>query len=331
MTDWSKWGLLGRPGQIKKLTREAGTDGAQSRRGIMGMTPRRYRTGTPGDLDQRVITRFQGSQGSLGKPLPGAQTEFAHPTDLTSFDGRTPIDRDRAHPSFKISPSTAKSYLRECADAKLAMTRAGPDGAEGNRQIEGLADFIYKHFNAEDEMTREEEEFWIDFLSWLVGTPRRLEDWKNTDWLKSFVDPRNPRMYDNRNVNLAYSHKDVADFVNMFIEAKGKFKVQKELLKQTGPANLTESYLYYKYIVRKLNEDYMADLNDFRRNEAPSVAPPPPLASAPPLPPPSPSAPPLPLIPPPLPALYSEDENEGEGEGDNKCTTTALCLCCFPD
>jgi hypothetical protein len=79
---------------------------------------------------------------------------------------------------------------------------------------------------------RKEKQFVTDFQSWLIGAGRE-EDHKFTPW------GRNPLKF-----------PDVATYMKSFVDKRWDFQKKLAHLRLTGPTNLGDAWLYYKYLVR---------------------------------------------------------------------------------
>ena len=59
--------------------------------------------------------------------------------------------------------------------------------------------------------------------------------------------------------------KDVGHFVSIFGETRKEFDKQLKDLEIRLPRNINEAYLYYKYIVRKSEADFLSDFQYFQK------------------------------------------------------------------
>jgi hypothetical protein len=196
----------------------------------------------------------------------GYTRRHVNPGASTSFDPRygslskTPIDVDRYSPTFAINSSEAISYMRYYAES--GIHQSGDDEARKR----ALA-FLQSKVLEKDEVTEEEKEWWLDFTSWMVARPLKKRDFSNTPWLKQFEsepigDDGVPNGWNETHINLAMTRPDVAAFIEIFTALRRRFVSQIDNLKLTGPTNLNEAYLYFKYVVRnQYNEDFLADIS----------------------------------------------------------------------
>ena len=194
--------------------------------------------------------------------IPGAPTHVL-PIQLPN-PKMTPIDMDRLTTLWAINSKERNRYLREWVDSELM------NGRELSEEKRQALEFLSSHTMEDPEMTEAEKEFWTDFIWWLIGKPRNREEWVRTDWLKKMLSAG----YDEFGANLAYKSEDIREFLSLFTDAKHRFESQIDELKLKGPTSLTEAYLYYKYIVKGNNTDYLSDLNDFLSLGRPRTRPP---------------------------------------------------------
>ena len=99
----------------------------------------------------------------------------------------------------------------------------------------------------------------MNFIAWLSANPRTERDKEATPWLKSGNRVRG------LNGDLTKVLKDVGHFVSIFGETRKEFDKQLKDLEIRLPRNINEAYLYYKYIVRKSEADFLSDFQYFRK------------------------------------------------------------------
>jgi HPt (histidine-containing phosphotransfer) domain-containing protein len=202
-------------------------------------------TNPGGAFKSVMMTQKEGAVPALQMPLPGATSDYvAKP----SFVGPllTPIDIDRATPSFALNSEERNKFLKELVEDRLANDELG-DGEE-----QALA-FLHSRILEPEAISEAEKEFWLDFLRWCVGKPRLATDVVNTPWLARPTRPHHD--------NLTFWMDDVYRFVTIFDSTKRKFDEQLTNLEIKGPTSLNEAYLYYKYIVRKANANFLDDVD----------------------------------------------------------------------
>ena len=194
-------------------------------------------------------------QGDLKMPVPGATSESVAKASKFSlkFPGPkvTPIDIDRAGPQFALNSAERNRFIKDLVEDRLAN---GDDDLDVQRALE----FLHSKILEPELLTEAENEFWIDFCHWLVAQPRVKEDRDKTPWLRP--DAGNLRPIEK---NLSMALPEVGKFVRIFGDTREEFQRQLDELRIRGPVNLTESYLYFKYIVRGESGDFLDDFQYF--------------------------------------------------------------------
>jgi len=207
---------------------------------------------------QRQLETDHGNR-ALGfkMPVPGATVDsVAKASNFTpTFLGPhvTPIDVDRDSPTFALNSQERTKWLKELVEER--MSRAGG----GDEATNSALLFLHSKILEPELLSEAEKEFWINFISWLSGTPRTQEDKESTPWL----------MTGNRilsqNKDLTKVLKDVGKFVSIFGETRKEFERQLKELEIRLPTNINEAYLYYKYIVKKSGADFLSDFQYFKQ------------------------------------------------------------------
>jgi DNA repair exonuclease SbcCD ATPase subunit len=255
---------------------------------------RAWRSGTAltGDLptlDQKTIELARNMTtlkiqrgGTIPTATPGATESSA----LSFGPHITPIDVDRAGPTFALNSEERTRYLKDLIEQRMSS------GEEDEHTMRAL-EFLHAKILEPVEISEAEKEFWIDFMYWLIGMPRSAEDRDKTPWLNAeSVTPIDQR-------NLANHFPDVAKFVGVFTNTKQEFDTQLKELKIRLPTNLLQSYIYFKYIIRGSQQDFLSDFNLWKMLDEHKKALPQPSVIIPP-----PTAPPLQLGPEPVPSLF---------------------------
>ena len=197
-------------------------------------------------------------------PNPGASVSSDRPAGFTPL-GLTPIDFDSIDPSFVLNSKDRREYLTKYLQDRVAEFGVqDTDVSEGTPTPTMLAlSFLGSTLIEPTVITKEETEWWLDFVGWMLGRPRKAEDVLRTPWLDSVWSGGNP-VHDERSVNLAMTRADIAAFVDVFVHLKERFAEQKEKLVMFTPRTLKEAFLYFKYIVRgDTAAAYLGDFDDF--------------------------------------------------------------------
>lgn len=160
---------------------------------------------------------------------------------------QTPIDVDRANPSFMFKGAQLRGLLRSYVDNNYFNAIDSSEKA--------ACQFLRSKLLEGDVVTEAEQDFWVDFIAWLMGVPRVGSDIKNTPWLMNKHLPENKR-------NLGFWNPEIGHFLTFFVKAKHKFQHQINELKIRGPTSLVEAYLYFKYVVRlhDVEGNYLNDI-----------------------------------------------------------------------
>ena len=203
------------------------------------------------DLDvlRQMVEMLKG-QGSARTdpgpmPIPGATSDsLTNPTLYPTV--LTPIDVDRSGPEFALDSTERNKWLKEVVESRLLS-----DGLAADEQM--ALGFLHEKILEPETISAAERTFWSDFISWMIGKPRRTEDRQRTPWLN------NPDV-DELDRNLATFTPSIARFLRVFIETRSRFSTQIEELKIRGPTNLVEAYLYYKYIIRGACDGFLDDI-----------------------------------------------------------------------
>lgn len=187
---------------------------------------------------------------NIPPPLPGASTVYSVGQKMT------PIDADKMSVSFVLDEKErngwVKSYIEE-------MMRDDTLTSEER----GALSFLYQKVLAPGALSDAEKDFWLDFMWWLIGEPRKEVDFINTPWLRDKGVPDPVINIPEEHVNLAFWHSDIAKFINAFKDLRTKFVSQVDELKIRPPGNLGEAYLYYKYVVRNdQSGDWLSDADE---------------------------------------------------------------------
>lgn len=179
-------------------------------------------------------------------PIPGATTDSVYePTLFPTV--LTPIDVDRSGPEFALDSKERNRWLKEVIESRLLS-----DDISTDEQM--ALGFLHEKILEPETISAAERTFWTDFISWMVGKPRRREDELVTPWLgiNSRVSAHDR--------NLSTFTPSIARFLRVFIDTRSRFLTQIEELKIRGPTNLVEAYLYYKYIIRGACDGFLDDI-----------------------------------------------------------------------
>ena len=87
----------------------------------------------------------------------------------------TPIDIDRDSPSFALNSQERTKWIKELVENRLS------EG--GDPETLSALSFLHSKILEPEALSEAQKEFWIDFIYWLHGKPRSLEDKTNTRWL----------------------------------------------------------------------------------------------------------------------------------------------------
>jgi len=180
---------------------------------------------------QRNKTTGSGGRGHEGIALPGATGFKIQP----GTKARTPIEEDnlRKDMRYVVSSSAARS---------LAAENIG-----GGNTTEELIEQI---------ITNNEEEFVADFARWLAGDPTP-DDLAMTPWLY------NKNSLPGTTEKPVIPGDDVKKFLDRIPKAKQRFLKDLETLGETFAGGLNDSYLYYKYLVKRIpldDTDWVKDM-----------------------------------------------------------------------
>ena len=188
------------------------------------------------------------------------------------FPGPTTIDIDREHPSFDSSGKEQNDFVKDYIERELEFSQAkfqylstkqeseGRGEAKDSDIYEALANmnalkFANETMGSKNRISVAEQRWWVEFMWWLRGVAKE-QDRQKTPWLQ------------NQQI-VPIQHRDVKAFLDIFMNARDKFLLQIDKLKLRGPVNLTEAYLYFKYIVRRHDVyktgEYLKDMDMFSK------------------------------------------------------------------
>jgi hypothetical protein len=196
---------------------------------------------------------------SLKMPTPGATSDIAMKKAEQSFYGPllTPIDIDRAGPTFAINSEERNKFLKDMIEERLSVS-------DDPSMVKAM-EFLHSQILEPQAISEAEKKFYIDFIYWMLGNPKNTEDKEKTIWLKK--GSRVPH----RQKNLSYFIDDIAKFIGIFEHTRREFQSQLETLRIRGPSSLVEAYLYFKYIVRESSGNFLDDFKFLPFKPTPST------------------------------------------------------------
>lgn len=208
----------------------------------------------------------RNTAGENPKPdlLPGATAVKERPDTLTSSMG-TPIDFDRSSPSFILHSENVADMIQAYVETRrkeIALISTDVNVEPTDDQNAELQSLNFAQTMMSGSLTGIENEYWMDFIKWILGMPATQNDYNESPWLDDLQHGRNSAVYTPVRHSLAYQSKQIGEFVYMFSKLRMRFLHQLKLLKLEGYklTNITEAYLYYKYIVRAGNNNWMQEL-----------------------------------------------------------------------
>jgi hypothetical protein len=195
-------------------------------------------------------------------PTVGASSSNFIPKTLknaTASGKLTPYDVDLLSPVLAMKAKSRNAFLREFIEKELNVS--------DNPSQSMAYSFALQTVLKQEALTEHEIMYFRDFLGWIIGKPLNIHDAERTPWLKKLVvdlegtDGKFINYQDSDlSLNAGYYYHDVREFLDMFGELRSKFFKQIDELKIRGPRNLIEFHLYFKYVIRSENFDFMDDL-----------------------------------------------------------------------
>lgn len=248
-----------------------------------------------------------------GAPIPAVERDGVYqvPSEATVGKARqlmTPIDIDRMNPSLEFVPNSDKlrEFLEEMQYSEGLISVDVKNSPLIRRQAEqrcSAIQFLIANMEAAN-MDEQAQKWWNSFIAWILATTEDKEERRKTPWMSA--DKNVPsHLLNPRNANLVRYHGDMQALIDILQDLKHRFVRQLEELALRGPTDLTEAYLYYKYIVCGAGQPF-SDVDKFlsmkpkpgnwEKTPAPKPTPTP-NPTPPPRPPPTPN--PFPYVPPP--------------------------------